>query len=149
MRRLASGVSLITTVENGEPFGMIATAINSVCAEPPALLICVNSQASSHDPISRSGVFCVNFLASDDSEITERFSSSQFRSQRFQGGNWRTLQTGAPAHVNALASFDCRVIERVVISSHTIFVGVVEAMELWTEQCLPLVYLDGRYCQTG
>src|SRR4051794_2109966 len=117
MRRLAAGVSVVTTAEQGMLHGFVATSVSSVCAEPvPSLLVCVNRSVSSHDVIRRTGVFCANLLSSDDIGLARRFSSSQDRSKRFEGCDWVPLVTGAPALPGALASFDCEITD--VMSVH-------------------------------
>jgi flavin reductase len=146
MRRLASGVSLITTEDlEGTWHGMIATSVTSVSAEPPTLLVCVNRSASCHDPLLNSGAFCVNFLGEDNDAIAGVFSSSKLKDQRFQEGDWRKMMTGAPALAGSLASFDCRVKQQLASDSHTIFIGSVEAIELWNAPLSPLVYMNGGY----
>jgi flavin reductase len=146
MRRLASGVSLITTEDmQGAWHGMIATSVTSVSAEPPTLLVCINRSASCHDPLIGSGVFCVNFLGEDNDAIAAVFSSSKLKDKRFQEGDWRRIATGAPALAGSLASFDCRVKQRLESDSHTIFIGSVEAIELWDAPLSPLVYMNGGY----
>ena len=145
MRRLASGVSIITTAENGERHGMAATSVCSVSADPPTLLVCVNRTATTHAIIGRAGFFCVNFLAESDDDLARRFSSPVDRETRFEGREWTTLATDAPALVDALASFDCEVMQKVEVDSHTVFIGRVKAIELWHERIVPLVYLDGRF----
>ena len=44
LRKLASGVSLVTTGRGDRRNGLIMTAVNSVSAEPPSLLICINER---------------------------------------------------------------------------------------------------------
>ncbi|MVA27388.1 flavin reductase [Agrobacterium vitis] len=146
MRRLASGVSLITTKDTHDAWhGMIATSVTSVSVEPPSLLVCINRSASCHDPLIESGVFCVSFLGEDNDAIAEVFSSSRFKEQRFRDGDWRRISTGAPALARSLASFDCRVKQQLQADSHTIFIGSVEAIELWDAPLSPLVYMNGGY----
>lgn len=145
MRRLASGVSIVTTSEAGERHGMLATSVCSVSAAPPALLVCVNRTATSHAAIHRAGSFCVNLLVETDDELARRFSTPIGRERRFLDRQWTTLTTGAPALMSALASFDCEVSEAVDVQSHTVFIGHVKAIELWQDDMLPLVYLDGRF----
>lgn len=148
MRRLASGVSLITTRDRTDmPHGMIATSVASVSAEPPTLLVCVNKTASCHDVIDESGVFCINLLGDGDDEIAQIFSSSKTRDVRFASGNWRDMTTGAPAYAGSLASFDCEVRSRVEAGSHTIFIGQVVDTQLWAEAVQPLIYLNGSYAR--
>ncbi|AXK82908.1 flavin reductase [Pseudolabrys taiwanensis] len=145
MRRLAAGVSIITTTFNGERHGLVATSVCSVSAEPPSLLVCVNQVASSHTAIQQAGIFCVNLLALGDDELAKRFSDPAARATRFADREWTTLATGAPALVGALASFDCEIAATVPSGSHTIFIGNVQAAELWQSEKAPLIYLDGRF----
>ena len=148
MRRLAAGVSLVTTRdEQGRPHGMIATSVTSVCLTPPSLLTCINKTASSHDALARAGIFCVNLLAEDADDIALRFSSSSFRDTRFAGDIWNELETGAPVLDGAIASFDCRVTSAIEASSHTIFIGEVVAVRLPQQTAAPLVYLDGAFAR--
>jgi flavin reductase len=145
MRRLAAGVSIITTAERGERHGLVATSVCSVSVDPPVLLVCVNRAATSHAAIRRAGFFCVNLLGEQDDDLARRFSTPVDRERRFSDRDWVRLVTGAPALPDALASFDCDVIESVDVQSHTIFIGAVKAIELWQQEIVPLVYLDGRF----
>ena len=145
MRRLAAGVSIVTTHDAHARHGMVATSVCSVSADPPALLVCVNRSASCHAAIRTAGFFCVNLLASTDAALARRFSTPIDRDSRFEGRDWTTLATGAPALVGALASFDCEIREALDVESHTIFVGRVKAIELRRGDINPLVYVDGRF----
>lgn len=145
MRRLASGVSLITTVADGTRHGLVATSVTSVSTDPPSLLVCVNRNASAHDHIAQAGILCVNLLAETDQTTAARFSSSIDREKRFEKGDWQLLETGAPALATALASFDCRIERTVSHGSHTIFICKVAKTHVWEVELSPLVYLDGRY----
>ncbi|MET3304458.1 flavin reductase family protein [Bradyrhizobium diazoefficiens] len=146
MRRLASGVSIITTVDaDGEWRGFLATAVSSVSANPPTILICVNQSGSSHDALLNSRRFCVNFLGARSQDVVESFKDSEKRSGRFQMGTWKPIKTGAPALVGSLASLDCRVTSNITIHTHTIVFGEVEEIELGAANPESLVYLNGRY----
>jgi len=145
MRRLAAGVSLITTVNGGVRHGLVATAVNSVTADPPTLLVCINKTASAHAHVAEAGVLCVNILADAHEEVAGRFSNPADREKRFDYDQWQTLRTGAPALVDSMVSFDCEVRQMVPYQSHTIFLAEIVSVELWTEAHRPLVYMDGRY----
>jgi flavin reductase len=73
MRQLASTVSLVTTQENGDWHGMAATAVASLSAEPPSLLVCINQSASMHGPTARSSHFCINMLGRHQAALCENF----------------------------------------------------------------------------
>jgi flavin reductase len=146
MRRLAAGVSIVTTIEGETPHGLVATSVSSVCVEPePSLLVCVNRDASSHDVIDRAKVFCANVLSSGDIELAQRFSKPEFRTTRFEHCPWVPLVTGAPALPSALASFDCEITHVIPVHSHTIFVGAVRDVRLWQSEVDALLYIDGQY----
>jgi flavin reductase len=146
MRRLAAGVSIITTIEHSVPQGLVATSVCSVCVEPePSLLVCVNLNSSCHDAISRTGIFCVNLLSSGDVELARRFGSSESRDRRFEETPWVQLVTGAPALPTALASFDCEITQVIPVHSHTVFIGAVRDIKLWQRDVDALLYVDGQY----
>jgi len=144
MRRLVSGVSLITTAYGGNKFGTIVTSVTSVSAEPPTLLMCLNHANSCHDAVMKSGVFCVNLLPRNAEDLSVRFATPKDRDQRFNTGHWMNVVTGAPVLEEATASFDCRVKSHFTANSHTIFVGEVEHVRL-REEMAPLVYGNGSY----
>ncbi|GJD36051.1 flavin reductase family protein [Methylobacterium aerolatum] len=149
MRRLAAGVSLVTTLDAEGPHGFVATAVTSVSAEPrPRLLVCANRASSTHPRIGATGRFCVNLLAEEDEAIARRFGAAD-RSARFAALDWVPLATGAPALPQALASFDCLVETRMEAGSHTVFVGEVQDVRLWREEGAPLLYLDGAFARVA
>jgi len=146
MRQLAAGVTLITTTHEGRRGGLTATAVCSLSAEPPQLLVCINRRLETHAMVEGSGIFAVNLLASDQRPLAEAFggSSSTFGERRFEGESWTTLVTGSPVLASCLASFDCRVAETLPSSTHTIFIGLVEAVMIESHR-EPLVYVEGDY----
>lgn len=145
MRRLASGVSVVTTLGQFGPVGMLSTSVTSVSADPPALLVCVNKSTSSHEAFAASKLFCVNVLEDADHIVATRFGSPDFRHTRFQDRDWKKLSTGAPVLVGCSVSFDCEVAAQIEVATHTIFLGRVVAVETWTERNSPLLYWNGEY----
>lgn len=146
MRNLAGAVTLVTTSHGGHRYGMTASAVCSVSAEPPALLVCINRAANTHGAVAKSGVFCINVLRAEDHELSGLFSGSQKGEARFRAGQWTRLATGSPVLLGALAAFDCRVAKRIAHGTHTIFVGQVEQV-LLGRRGRPLLYVDGQYAK--
>ena len=64
MRRLAGGVCVITAGRGDDITGMTVTSLTSLSASPPRLLVSINRQASSFEPIARHRLFGVNILGS-------------------------------------------------------------------------------------
>jgi flavin reductase (DIM6/NTAB) family NADH-FMN oxidoreductase RutF len=124
-----SSVCVITTLSGGERFGLTATAFSSVTAEPPRVLVCVNRSGLTHRAIASSGQFCANVLGEHQETVAKAFAGMLGRDfDRFTAGTWGALSTGCPALIDATAVFDCVVVERSEQSSHSIFVGEVQAV---------------------
>lgn len=146
MRQLTAGVTLVTTqTADGARSGLTATAVCSVSAEPPILLVCVNQQNGSYAAIRESGRFAVNVLASDDMDLSNRFASAVTGDERFHHGQWTTLSTGAPILHSALAAFDCTLLEVKDMGSHGVFFGRIDAIQVADDSTTPLLYGRGNY----
>jgi flavin reductase len=143
MRRLASSVCIVTTCHDGNLAGLVATAVCSVSADPPMLLVCINKQAQSHDAFSKAGRFCVNVLESGQAQLADRFAKAD-AGARFTGLPVDTLSTGAPALTGALIAFDCEVDNAVTGGTHTVFFGRIVDLR-FRGSAAPLLYFDGRY----
>lgn len=148
MRRLAAGVTIITTLHEGERSGLTATAVTSLSADPPQVLVCVNRRAGAHDLIHRGSRMCVNVLCHAHKGLASRFAGLRgvHGPARFNAGRWTTLKTGAPVLEDALVSFDCVVTERVQASTHTIFIGRVVDVRT-RPKAKPLIYAAGAYAR--
>ena len=87
MRTWASGVTILTSVVDGQIHGMTVSAFSSVSAQPPLVLVCANQASFTHEVIEGSGVFGVNILASGQDEISTRFAMGD-AAHRFEGVPW-------------------------------------------------------------
>jgi flavin reductase (DIM6/NTAB) family NADH-FMN oxidoreductase RutF len=147
MRRFPTGVTIVTTIDEGTPYGFTANAFTSVSAEPPMVLVCVNREASAHPIISRSSIFCVNILSSTQIDIAKQFADRTRRADRFSGVTTHAAATGAPILGGCLAYVDCRLAEEHTAATHTIFIG--EVVECGATAGRPLGYFDADYRDFG
>ena len=147
MRRLASGVSLVTSgTPDGGHAGLIATSVVSVSMDPPTLLVCVNQSSSAHPVIEASGAFCVNLLASQDRGLVDIFGSSARREERFKVGAFEPTGSGPLRLATALAAIECRVVEAFAYRTHTLFLGEVAGIHLAPANRMdPLVYMNKTF----
>lgn len=141
MRRLAATVTIVTTVEDGVPHGMPATAVSSLSAEPPSLLVCVNRSASMHGPTERTRHFCINMLDAGHADLCSDFGA-QARAERFTVGDWSEGRHGLPYLPTATAALFCAVDHAVDYGTHTIFIGRIEDIVL-ADDAEPLIFLGG------
>jgi len=109
MSQLAGAVNIVTTDGPAGRAGFAATAVCSVSDSPPTVLVCINRNSSAHRYLFENGVICINTLAGDQEALSQLFGGKTPIDERFAGGEWSTLETGAPVLKGALASFDCRV----------------------------------------
>ena len=141
MRSLAASVTVVTTAHEGVLRGLTATAMCSVSAEPPTVLVVVNRSAQSHGLIAASQFFIVNILADDQQWLAEQFGSKT--PTPFAGVGYRHAPAGGPVLHGTAGYLECSVIGANDVGTHTIFVGVVNAGA--RSGRLPLLYHDGRY----
>lgn len=124
MRLLGAACSVITSRNGEERAGLTATAVVSVCADPPRLAICINRDVRAHLVISESGTVAINVLSAEQEDLAKRFAGmvkDVFGEARFEGGRWYDGAMGAPLLDGALASFDCKVVDAMPVSTHTLF----------------------------
>ncbi|MCK0198944.1 flavin reductase family protein [Ancylobacter sp. 6x-1] len=151
MRELAAGVTVITALGPQGPRGLTATAVCSVSADPPTLLVCVNRATEGHAAIVASRAFCVNVTAHEHRPLAEHFAGrgGLRGAERFAHGAWRRLVTGAPVLEDAIAAFDCRVMETMEWGTHTVFIGAVAATHAADPARPALVYRAGAFHAAG
>lgn len=144
MRRLASGVALVTTVNaDGAPCGIAMTALMSLSMDPPSLLLAINRNASLCQPILERGLFGVSILGRHDEQSCQSFVTAPAE-ERFKHGEWTMHESGIALLNSAIARLVCRLDKAEPFASHMVIRGLVDYVEL-DSSSNALVYLDGRY----
>jgi flavin reductase (DIM6/NTAB) family NADH-FMN oxidoreductase RutF len=146
MRLLPAGVTIITAGRERAITGLTASSFVSVSLDPPSVLVCINRSSSAWPLIERRGVFGVNILAADQSDVAERFSGKTGLdgADRFEPARWTTLASGVPILRDAAAALDCEVQHLIWARSHMIVVGHV--LEVRTAPATgALAYWNGTY----
>ncbi len=147
LRHFASGVTLVSTRHGHARAGLTATAVCSVTAEPPRLVIFVNKEVAASHLIMQSGALCVNVMAAEQEEIAKAFAGmipDATGDKRFDYGQWDELVTGVPVLQQALANFDCRVVKVLEESTHHAFLCEVLATRERNDG-EALIYLNGAF----
>ena len=129
------------SINTGEPVARRVQFRDLKRASPvcPPLKVVESSQSS-----TRSKAFCINVLRAEDSDLSNLFSGALSGEGRFKSREWSKLATGSPVLLDALVSFDCRVIKKLAHGTHTIFLGQV-AQVLFGKKGRPLLYAEGQY----
>ena len=143
MRRLTATVSVISVARAGERHGMTATAVTSVSAEPPSLLVCINRRGRLYPMLDGCGRFCVNVLHAQQSEVSRIFAEAH-STERFARGDWGADDYGTPYLRDAQVAIFCRKSTVVPYGSHAVFFGDVEEVRTRAD-IAPLLYQNGDY----
>lgn len=140
MSRVATSVTIVTTDGAAGRFGLTVSAMSSVTADPPTLLICVNRRNPMDAAIRENGVFGVNALRADQRWVAETFAGRPRNGSPydFHAGAWHIEKTGSPLLTGACAWFDCVLIAAHHVGTHTIAIGRV--MASGAEPGTPLIY---------
>ena len=141
MRCIASTVTVITSRSGAKTNGMTATAVCSVSAVPPCILVVINQTNRSHGLIAESGAFAVNILASNQTDLAQHFarkSDDPLRDVATSAG-----LTGVPVIEGCAALLECVVQQKIEAETHSVFIGRVVATKA-TDR-LPLMYWNGGY----
>lgn len=146
MRYLAGAVSVITTGSGDHRTGFTATSVSSLSIDPPTILVCVNRESTSWQPLLEHRSFCINLLAHDQLHIADRFAGRGGAKgvQRYEGATWQSMSTGALALSGALATIDCELGEAIDRYTHSILIGHVKAIAV-RDDVEPLLYWHGAY----
>lgn len=148
MRYLASGCSIIASQHGEDRAGLTATAVCSITADPPRLLVCINRNVRAHAIITASRALSVNLMACEQLPIAQRFAGmvpGVVGDERFAAGQWVRGRSGAPVFRESLVSFECQVTESLPASTHSIF--LCDVIDVTASGCgaSPLVYFDGQF----
>ena len=141
MRQLAGGVCVITAQKGDKLFGLTSTAVASVCADPPTLLVGINQSTRTHDAIRAAGTFAVNLLAEGQSKLSALFASQS--DAKFQDIVYEN-RDGCPVLAGTCGFALCRVSRTIEEGSHSIFLGRILKLDTSVRR-RPLVYHGGQY----
>ena len=148
MRIVAGAVNILTTRWCGERYGLTATAVCSLSAEPPRLIACINQRGVTFNAMRQSGVLAANVLSDAQAETAERFAGMRGNeADRFGSGDWEEGRLdGVPVLAGACCSFECRVSEIIDSVSHAIVIGDIFHVTTGSDAS-PLLYCDGAFAE--
>ena len=149
MRAVATPVTIVCTNGALGRHGATVSAMCSVSADPPSLLVCLNSKSSISRFVEENGAFSVNLISEGQSRLARAFAGQQdaLCQRTFATGSWFDGPLELPTLSGASAVFYCLVKQCYRHSTHRIVIGrVVGAVR---SDDIPLTYYDGVFCQLG
>jgi 3-hydroxy-9,10-secoandrosta-1,3,5(10)-triene-9,17-dione monooxygenase reductase component len=141
--RYASGVTVITTVSNGEPIGMTCQSFMSVSLTPPLVMFSPAKTSRAWPRIQASGRFAVNFLGEGQQELSNTMASRG--TDKFAGVEWTPAPaTGSPLFAGTVGYVDCGIHAVYEAGDHFLVLGLVEDLQV-NDADAPLLYFQGKY----
>lgn len=148
MSNVGGACAIITTCNGNKWAGMTATAMCSVSASPPRLLVCVNRNTYAYGLIHEGRRVGVNMLAAEHEELAKRFAGMlpEIKGEdRFQAGKWNLGEYGSPVLEDAIVSFQCSVFQEIPSGTHSIIVCDIHAIETNSESVSALMYFNRSF----
>lgn len=148
LRFWTTGVTIVAAAHQGAAHGMTVNSFTSLSLDPPLVSISLEKATRTHQLVMAAQAFAVTVLRADQHEISDRFAGRDSeQSNRFEGLEIFSLQSGSPILAGGLAYFDCKVAACHDAGTHTVFLSNVLACGLFAEaeDTPPLVYFNRSY----
>jgi len=141
----ASGVTIVTALEQGSPAGVTCQSFSALSLDPPLVVLAAGRRSTSWPRIIKAGTFCVNVLTSSQGALARSFASSS--ADKFDGVDWEPSALGAPILEGSLAFVECTLDSVIESGDHNLVVGRV--LDLGTREGRPLLFYRGEFAELG
>ena len=139
MGHFATGVTIVSGIDGGEPVGFTAQSFHSVSMDPPLILVCPSKTVASWPRIRSVGKFCVSILGRDQQDVCMTFASKT--PDKFTDVGWKPAPvTGSPMLDGSMAWVDCELEAEHDGGDHTIVVGRIVEVDINDEAKEPLLF---------
>ncbi len=122
-----TGVTVVTTVQDGRPLGFTANSFSSVSLDPPLLLVSIANRSANLSAFTTGAGFAINILSEGQKDLSAGFARPV--DDRFADLYWRHGPAGNPVLAGVSAWFDCRLDQAVPAGDHTILIGRITGFE--------------------
>jgi len=137
-----SGVTVVTTRDGGEDFGLTVSAFTSLSLDPPMVLVSIDRKSKSHQHLVEGAPIGISVLAAGHTDVAGQFA--RHVDDRFAGINIvRRGEQDIPFVGDAAAWFLGDVRDRYVGGDHIIITVAVRECG-WHDGGRPLLYRGGR-----
>ena len=142
LHKISYGLYIVCSKYDNKKNGQIANAIFQVTSEPQTVAISINKQNLTHEYIDKSKIFTVSVLSRDTP--MKLIGNFGFRSGRdinkFQDIKFKLSKSNVPLILDyTTACFEAKVINKIDVGTHTIFIGKVVEAEMLSD-AKPMTY---------
>lgn len=139
--QFGTGVTIMTTGDQGSPAGLTANSFASLSIDPPLILWSIARTSRSFERFEKASHFAVNILSAAQVDVSQRFASSE--ADKFAGVAWQPGRLGSPVLNGAIAALECETDAVHDGGDHLILIGRVRHFARFARD--PLLFAQGRY----
>ena len=140
-QRLTQGVYVIGVAHGEVRNAFTAAWVMQVSFDPLLLALSINPHHSSYGLLKQGRAFSVNVLKKGQLELAAHFGRPA-GADKLALTDWTTGRTGAPLLREALAWFECQVIDEFPAGDHVLVLGKVIDGKLLDSEAEPMSYRD-------
>jgi flavin reductase (DIM6/NTAB) family NADH-FMN oxidoreductase RutF/rubredoxin len=149
--KIGYGMYIIGARKEDKINAQIANTVVQITSEPPTLAVSINKKNLTWEYINESKAFSASVLAQDTPlSFIGQFGFKSGRDQnKFEGVKYKAGLTGSPVVLdNAVSFLEAKVIQKIEVGTHTIFIGEVVEGEVLSDKT-PLTYEFYRQVKQG
>ncbi|BBY65877.1 flavin reductase family protein [Mycolicibacterium helvum] len=143
MRMLASGVVIVTSMVEGQPWGVTLSSLSSFSANPARIAFSIAKYTATAQSIAESGEFGVAILSAGGADLAARQAAPgqpKFLAAEAVSGGGPLL--GVPAIAGALHNLECKSVVEVEVLDHLLIVADVVSATTNTSEESGLVFFN-------
>jgi 3-hydroxy-9,10-secoandrosta-1,3,5(10)-triene-9,17-dione monooxygenase reductase component len=138
----ASGLTIVTAIDQEGPVGFTCQAFMSLSLEPPLIALAPGKSSTTWPRIAPVGKFCVNVVSEEQEALARDFAISG--ADKFTGVGWKPGPAGSPILEGALAWIGCELLQSLDAGDHELIVAAVT--DTWVDSTgQPLLFYRGGF----
>jgi len=150
--KLSYGLYIVSTGDKSYGNGYVANTFFQITSSPAQFATCCNKDNHSAAMIEKYGCFTVSILHENaDSETIGKFGFKTGKDiNKMTDSEVKYGQTGAPITTSdSVAYLECKLVNKIDVGTHYLFVGELIAAELLNDKIEPLTYATYRKVKKG
>lgn len=133
LRTYPTGVTVVTSLLDGEPAGGTMNSFTSVSLNPPLVALFISIDGRTSKAIDQTGSFVINILKEDQEEEAQVFANDKIN-DRFSRTQFHLNGDGIPVLDGSLAFIECKLYKKEKIADHYLFVGEVKNASILNDE---------------
>jgi flavin reductase (DIM6/NTAB) family NADH-FMN oxidoreductase RutF len=151
--KMPSGLYVLGSTDRGERRnGMTLNWATQVAFDPKLVVVSVERTAFTHELITASSVFSLNFISQEDRAIVRKFTKPvdvDLAACTLNGFPFHDGVSGAPILDQAVAYLDCGVRQAIDLGDHTMFIGEILDAAFQADEDTPVLAMHDTRMNYG